>query len=400
MQQKAVPPVDKPGRLSYTVKCIGLRRAQAEGMPTCMQTEREMIMTRRWRRMISLLMCMLLLIPMATADTFSFLPSRTEDGKKYLARPSTDLTTMLLIGYDHYDNGQINEEATTAYHLGGQSDFLLLVVFDHANRQIHQLQFDRDTMTQIKTVNINGQDAGTRKMQICLSHAYGRSREENNRNTVWAVENLMKISGANDGAQIDCYISMDISGINKLNELVGGVTVTIPNDDLIAIDPTLKGGETVTLTGMQAEYFTRYRYNTTEPTNEARMGRQRIYMDSLESQLTDMLRADINTVNRLLNGMGLVIDRSNTLDAGFGFTVEDYPGASTTDAEGHYLMANIGVDELAVLAAKVLDYELLPVETLEGEHSLADDGYIRYDLKTGCALEWTLNVFYTPVEEE
>lgn len=343
---------------------------------------------------------MLLLIPMAAADTFSFLPSRTEDGKEYLARPAADLTTMLLIGYDHYDNGQINEDAATAYHLGGQADFLLLLVFDHVNHQIHQLQFDRDTMTQIKLVNVNGLDAGTRKMQICLSHAYGRSREENNRNTIWAVENLMKISGQNDGAQIDCYISMDISGINKLNELVGGVTVTIPNDDLIAIDPTLRGGETVTLTGMQAEYFTRYRYNTTEPTNEARMARQRIYMDSLESQLTDMLRADINNVNRLLNGMGMVIDRSNTLDAGFGFTTEDYPGTSTTDAQGHYLMANIGVDELALLAAKVLDYELLPVETLEGEHSLADDGYIRYDLKTGCALEWTLNVFYTPAGEE
>ena len=170
------------------------------------------------------------------------------------------MTTILLIGYDHYANGQIEEEPSQ-YHLGGQSDFLLLLVIDHKNQQIHQLQFDRDTMTPIKLVATNGKDAGTRRLQLCLAHAYGRTREENNQNTIWAVEKLLGIEKADDGAEIDYYISMDISGINKLNELVGGVTVTIPNDDLLALDPTLKGGETIKLTGMQAEYFTRTRYD-------------------------------------------------------------------------------------------------------------------------------------------
>ena len=224
--------------------------------------------------LLTMALALLMLCGTAMADNFSFLPSRTENGKEYLAHPSSELTTILLIGYDHYANGQIEEEPSQ-YHLGGQSDFLLLLVIDHKNQQIHQLQFDRDTMTPIKLVATNGKDAGTRRLQLCLAHAYGRTREENNQNTIWAVEKLLGIEKADDGAEIDYYISMDISGINKLNELVGGVTVTIPNDDLLALDPTLKGGETIKLTGMQAEYFTRTRYDTAEPTNEARMARQR-----------------------------------------------------------------------------------------------------------------------------
>lgn len=134
--------------------------------------------------LLAMALALLMLCGTAMADNFSFLPSRTENGKEYLAHPSSELTTILLIGYDHYANGQIEEEPSQ-YHLGGQSDFLLLLVIDHKNQQIHQLQFDRDTMTPIKLVATNGKDAGTRRLQLCLAHAYGRTREENNRNTIW-----------------------------------------------------------------------------------------------------------------------------------------------------------------------------------------------------------------------
>lgn len=108
------------------------------------------------------------------------------------------------------------------------------------------------------------------------------------------------------------------------------MTVTIPNDDLLALDPTLKGGETIKLTGMQAEYFTRTRYDTAEPTNEARMARQRIYLNSLETLLDEKIRANVNYVNTLLNEMGMIFDRTTTLDSGFGFTTDDATGTAIT----------------------------------------------------------------------
>ena len=348
-------------------------------------------------RLLTMLLALTLLMGSALADSFSFFPSRTEEGKEYLARPTSELTTLLLIGYDHYANGQIEEEPSQ-YHLGGQSDFLLLLVMDHKNQQIHQLQLDRDTMTPIKLVATSGRDVGTSRRQICLSHAYGRTREENNRNTIWAVENLLSIGEANDGAQIDYYISMDISGISKLNDLVGGVTVTIPNDDLIAVDPALRGGETVKLTGMQAEYFTRDRYDAAEPTNEARMARQRIYMDSLETLLRARVSANIGYVNTLLNGMGMIFDGTTDLDAGFGFTTDDSTGTAITETTDHYLMANVSIDNLALLVSRVLDYELLEVETLQGVHTLGSDGHINFNLYENEALNWTLKTFYTEAD--
>ncbi len=346
------------------------------------------------RMTATLLICMICLLTVASADSFGFLPTKTVDGKVYTARPSAELTTILLIGYDHYSNGEIEEEPSQ-YHLGGQSDFMLLLVFDHANQQIHQLHFDRDTITPIKLVSVSGQNAGTRSTQLCLAHAYGKTREENNRNTIWAVENLLGIGDSNDGAQIDYYLSMDISGISMLNDLVGGVTVTIPDDDLVEIDPTLKSGATVTLQGVQAEYFTRSRLDTESKTNIARMKRQQIYMAAFAAQLKEKISADTDYINELLDSMGMIFDRTTEIDEGFGFTVDDYTGTAVTDTTDHYLMANISMDNLALLASRVIDYELLEVETLDGVHSIGDDQHVHYDLNENEAINWALNMFYT-----
>ena len=100
--------------------------------------KRTMALRKKVVCLLALALALLMLCGTAMADNFSFLPSRTENGKEYLAHPSSDLTTILLIGYDHYANGQIEGEPSQ-YHLGGQSDFLLLLVIDHKNQQIHQL---------------------------------------------------------------------------------------------------------------------------------------------------------------------------------------------------------------------------------------------------------------------
>ena len=143
------------------------------------------------------------------------------------------------------------------------------------------------------------------------------------------------------------------------------------------------------------EYFTRTRYDTAEPTNEARMARQRIYLNSLETLLEEKIRANVNYVNTLLNEMGMIFDRTTTLDSGFGFTTDDATGTAITDTTDHYLMANVSIDNLALLANRVMDYEVLDVETLNGVHSLGSDEHIHFDLYENEALNWTLKTFYT-----
>lgn len=349
----------------------------------------------RWLCLMTALLIMLS-VPNATAAdfVFSFLPTREVDGVVYEARPQSDLTAILLIGYDHDDEGDLSVEHT-GYHNGGQSDFLLLLVVDHANEQIRQLQINRDTMTPIKLVGVNGSYLGTRTYQICLAHAYGRSQEENNRNTVWAVEKLLGIDGSNDGAKIDWYMTMDISGISRLNDLLGGVTVTI-EDDFSHVDPTMVPGATIRLTGWQAERFCRGRYGVGDQTNVSRMVRQRTYLTAASDVLHSKLKENINFSRTLLNGMGIVYDTTSSLDAGFGFTT-DNAGTPVEDTDSHYLMTNESLDSIVGVMARSLNYTLLPIETFEGETILGSNGYINFLPAEGAAERWTLQTFYRPL---
>lgn len=321
-----------------------------------------------------------------------FLPTKVVEGRTYEAKPPSAQTAILLIGYDRTDDGRA-EISQMGHISGGQSDFLLLVLLDHEHRQIRRLHIDRDTMADVKVYSFLGHYLGSRELQICLSHAYGNTQEKNNANTVWAVEELLGISDSADGAQIDWYLTMDISGINRLNEALGGVTVPI-EDDFSAYDATMVQGTTMRLTGDQAEIYTRYRYKIGEQSNRSRMVRQQAFMSSAGDLLMSRTREDLNYPRRLLNEMGVIFDRSKELDDGFGFTTSDNKETPLAETPANYLMTNETLDRIVGQMNKTIDYELLEVETLPGTHSVGADGFIRFDLEEGAAKAWALNAFY------
>lgn len=331
----------------------------------------------------------------AAPAVYSFMTTREHDGKVYEARNASSLTTVLLIGYDHVDNGELTE-AQDSYIRGGQSDFLLLLAIDHENRTVRPLQINRDTMTNVRYYNKKGDYYGTRKLQICLSHAYGDTQEKNNRNTIWAVENLLGIGEENDGAQIDWYLAMDISGIGRLNDLLGGVTVPLV-EDFTYYDPTMVKGGTMTLQGAQAEVYCRQRYHIGDQSNENRMARQRIYMDAAIETLRKQLGDSPNFAQELLNGMGLIFDTVGELDSGFGFTT-DAQGTPITDTPTHYLMTNTSLKSIVALLARVKDYEVLAVENLPGTNQIGASGYMEYIVETNAGLSWALDALYRPVQ--
>lgn len=341
-----------------------------------------------------LLVMMLSVYPASAEFGFSFMPTKEYKGVTYEARPTAELTTVLLIGYDHKDYGDLTVEQH-GYSKGGQSDFMLLLVFDHEAKQIRRLQFDRDTITPIKLINTSGVYVGAYDYQLCLSHAYGATQEVNNANAIWAVENLLGIADSNDGAGVDWYMTMDISGINKLNELLGGVTVPI-YDDFSFYDKTMVKGTTMRLTGEQAEYYCRYRYYIGEQSNKSRMARQRVFMDSAAALLKGRLGEDINFANELLNGMGIVFDSSTNLENDYGFS--NYKGTPVTDTPDHYLMTNESISGIVDLLARVINYDLQDTETFPGAHSINDKGFMEYHLEDDVATDWAISVFYNPVK--
>lgn len=352
------------------------------------------------RKLICILaVLMLALVPGfagAQGTGLSFMPERVYDGVTYQARSTKAVDTVLLIGYDHKDQGELIPNQEGFIH-GGQSDFLLLLVIDHEHKQVRMLQFDRDTMTDVRFYSKKGAYYGTRKLQICLSHAYGDTQELNNQNAIWAVENLLGIAGANDGAQVDWYMSMDITGIDRLNDVLGGVTVPI-NDDFSYYDPTMVQGTTMTLNGAQAQIYCRQRYFIGDQSNKSRMERQHVYMEAATQKLRELLKKNANYAMELLNGMGVIFDKTRTVSSDFDFSIGETTWTPVTNTPTHYLMTNRSLQSIVTTLFRAVNYEVCDVETLPGEHRLGSSGHMEFIAEKDAGLKWALETLYKPQE--
>lgn len=201
------------------------------------------------------------------------------DGKKY--RYSSDYETYLFIGTD----GSGNEEAEREEYTGDMADFLLLAAVNRTEQTCTLLQLNRDTITEIPLLGKNGKGAASADMQLCTAHWYGGTRQESCENTVKAVSDLL------GGIAIDGYYSMSMEELPALNHAVGGVTVTIESD-FSRIDPSMKMGETMTLSDEQAYTFVRSRYGVDDEENISRMERQQQYMKALFKKIREKTDED------------------------------------------------------------------------------------------------------------
>lgn len=272
------------------------------------------------------------------------------DGIAY--QPKKNLTTILLMGID-----RPTDQQRVGNRNGGQADFLRLIVIDSSNKTVSQLQIDRDTMTPITVLGVLGDRSGIRTAQISLSHGFGDGGEQSCELAVEAVSNLLL------NTPIDFYLAMNLDGISELNDLVGGVTVTL-EDDFSALDPTMTKGKTLTLTGDQAEIFVRGRHSVGVGTNESRMVRQEQYM----AELTTLMDAKQNE------------------DADFVGTLYD--------ALTPYLTTNMSRGRLINEAWAAKDYEREPVIKPEGVHEVGADGFMQFTVDEASLQEAVLTLFY------
>lgn len=222
------------------------------------------------------------------------------DGVGYRLR--RDVDTILLIGHDKNP-----EEGIANFRDGGQADFLLLLVVDNQNETVSMLQIDRDTMTRVHTVGDTGRDAGGKEMQICLAHAYGSNLVKNDMNTVRAVSEFL---GGERGIRIDHSVSMYMDGISRINHLLGGVEVTIP-EDMTNLDTDFVAGATITLTDEQAFDFCHARKSVGDGKNYSRMQRQKIFMESAAKTVQKRVRASGTFANTLVDSM---MELTNMMD--------------------------------------------------------------------------------------
>lgn len=209
--------------------------------------------------------------------------SLTYDGQEYPMKPH--LQTVLLIGTDALEAYEEKTEGVKPFYNYHQADFLTLLVLDTERNTAEILQLNRDTMTDVPWLDVLGNYGGTEFKQLCLAYNYGDGGMKSCRNTVSAVSSLLF------DAPIDHYIQIPMTAIGALNDMVGGVPVTM-EEDLTAVDPAFAEGATVWLDGGQAEKFVRARMGLENDTNLARMKRQRQYLDSFQKRAREAFHSD------------------------------------------------------------------------------------------------------------
>ncbi len=254
----------------------------------------------------------------------------TVDGEKYVL--NKNIQTFLIMGLDKFES-DIDD---TSYDNDQQADMLLLLVLDDEQKTCNIIQINRDTMVKVGVLGVAGQRINTVTEQIALAHTYGNGREQSCLNTSEAVSGLL------DGIKVDHYMSVTMDAVPVLNDLVGGIEVTVL-DDFGDYDPTLIKGETVTLKGEQALHYVRGRIGVGDNSNLSRMARQREYMDAFFSKARQLLDGDDS------------------------FSVD----VMTSLAD--YMISDCTVSKLQELSKKAGKYELGEIYAMEGEAVVGEE---------------------------
>lgn len=201
----------------------------------------------------------------------------TVDGKNY--RYNNLIENVLYVGID--SEGPM--ETSQAYGSAPRSDVVMLVVMDKYQKKLSILSFNRNTMLEIRQYDVSGNPLTSVEEQLAYAFAAGNGGTRSCEITADAISDLL------GGIPVDRYVVMNRSSLPYINEMLGGVTVTLPDDSLAQQFPGLTAGSTVTLTDEQAEAFIRYRDTDQAFSNNDRMERQKVFVlgaiDKLEANV-------------------------------------------------------------------------------------------------------------------
>lgn len=272
------------------------------------------------------------------------------NGVEYVKNENVE--SFLIMGLDKFEDAIDNE----SYNNNQQADFLMLLVFDNEEKKCTAIHLNRDTMVDMNILGVAGQKVGTVNKQLALAHTYGNGKDVSCRNTADAVSGLL------NGVKVNHYLSITMDAVPVLNDLLGGVEVTVL-DDFTGIDDSLKKGETVTLHGEHALTYVRNRYGLEDSSNSTRMVRQKQYLNAIYDKA--MLRIEEDDE----------------------FVVE----ASVKLAD--YIVSDRSVNQLQELAKKLSQYELTEIDSIEGD-SAVKDGLMEFYPDADSVNEIVFDLFY------
>lgn len=246
----------------------------------------------------------------------------TYDGKKY--QYDYNLKNILFIGVDKKENF-----STQTPGEAGQSDALILMTMNQKDHSTSLLEISRDSMTDIKIYNVDGEYVGMEHAQITLQYGYGDGKKKSCTLTKDAVSKLLY------DIPISSYIALTIEGMIKMTDAMGGVEMTIPKD-YRDLNPAFVEGATILMNGEMVEDYVRSRDTEVTGSNNDRMERQTHFLESLAQQLQG---------------------REVTWYASLFKQIEDY------------IVTDLSLKELEKLSSYTMNdpIEIVPGHTIEGE---------------------------------
>ena len=264
-----------------------------------------------------------------------------------------DLKTYLFLGVDNQEE-QLEEERPGQ---AGQADCILVFVADPEDETITILQVSRDTMTDVELYDLSGEKFATEEEQIALQYAYG----DGGTRSCWLMEQA--VSRLLYGVDIDAYLAMNLEGFAKATDLVGGVTLKVP-EDYTKINPLFSRGARIHMDGALAEQYVRSRDTKASGSNDQRMERQTQFLEALAKKMADR-GGDAAFYTKIL-----------------------------TELEDQ-IVTDVTAEDLERLST----YEMAGTKKLPGE-TRAGEAHDEYRLDEDALYEMILELFYAPVPED
>ena len=205
---------------------------------------------------------------------------------------NTTIETVLLIGID--SEGKLEQQDN--YGVDARADNIVLLIMDRLNHTLKILPISRDTMTEITKYTKSGYESTKYVDHLGFAFSYGDGYKASCENTCDAISNLLY------GVNIRYYICTNLDSIAFANDLLGGVSVEVPNDDLVKIHPELKKGSEVTLTSDNVADFLRYRDTEVDYSNNGRMDRQQAFLTGFTLKAKTMSENDYVNLWEKLSG--------------------------------------------------------------------------------------------------
>ena len=295
-----------------------------------------------------------------TASASSWQPGWIRyDGRTYAY--NSNLLTFLVLGIDSMDIVHEGEDGIS----GGQSDAMFFLILDPDSKEIKIVAINRNAMTDIDVYNEEGIYVGTGEAQICLQHGFGNGLEQSCERTVKTVRNLFH------ELPINGYISINMGAIPTVNDTVGGVTLKVMYSLPAAGQyRSLRKGDTVTLTGDDAYWYTQHRDINVDWSANERLERQLQYLIEFVPALQERVKEDPKSI------------------------------ASIYSALSPYMVTDIGLNEAVYLGNEAAQYSFdsANIYQMKGESIIGRSGFEEFIYDEDALYDLIIDVFYTEVD--